>query len=170
VIYCAQPLRWERYSPECVERLSGNSEWAPFRGLTSPHNGPKWHDFRRFALPGNAQSEPSRYFPDSLWKVNSRKSAHSIVLRTPPQNRKARSLAHPHSIPDPYMLWCWIDIPDRECSTAAVALDRTTHGSCVALHSPVSGVAIPGPCPYPRRRAFPCWVSSARSDRESCLR
>jgi hypothetical protein len=102
-------------------------------------------------------------------KGNSRNSAYCIVHRTPPQNRKARSLAHPNSITDPYMLWCWIDILDRECSTAAVDLDRTTHGSCVALHSPLSGVAIPGPRPCLRRRAFPCWVSSASSGQGSCL-
>jgi hypothetical protein len=96
-------------------------------------------------------------------KGNSRNSAYCIVHRTPPQNRKARSLAHPNSITDPYMLWCWIDIRDRECSTAAVDLDRTTHGSCVALHSPLSGVAIPGPCPCCQRHVFPCWLSSASS-------
>jgi hypothetical protein len=85
------------------------------------------------------------------WKGNSRKSAYSIVRRTPPQNRRARSLAHPHSMTDPYMLWCWIDIRNRECSPAAVELDRTTHVSCVALHSPVSGVATPRHRPSRRR-------------------
>src|SRR5215212_7751924 len=40
----------------------------------------------------------------SAWKRNSPKSAYSIVLRTSPQNRNARSLAHPHSMTDPYML------------------------------------------------------------------
>src|SRR5215213_8973592 len=29
------------YSPKCLERLSGNSEGAPFRGPTSPRNGVK---------------------------------------------------------------------------------------------------------------------------------
>jgi hypothetical protein len=77
-------------------------------------------------------------------KVNSRKSAYSIVRRTPPQNRKARSLAHPLSMTDSYRLWSWIDIRDREYSPAAVELDQTTHVSCVALHSPASGVATQG--------------------------
>src|SRR5215208_5474334 len=104
----------------------------------------------------------------SAWKWNPRKSAYSIVRSTTPQNRRARSLAHPHSMTDSYMLWCWIDIGDRECSTATVDWARTTHGSCVALHSPVSGVATLGPCPYPRRRAFPCWASSVSSCR-GCL-
>src|SRR3712207_4370279 len=62
---------------------------------------------------------------------------------------------------DSYILWCWIDIRDRECFTATVALDRTTHVSCVALHSPVSGVATPRPHPCRRQRAVPCWVPSA---------
>jgi hypothetical protein len=101
--------------------------------------------------------------------VNSRNSAYCIVHRQQPQNRKARSFTHPHSITDPYMLWCWIDIRDRECSAAAVDLDRTTHGSCVALHSPLSGVAIPGPRPCRRRRAFPWWVSSASSGQVSIV-
>ena len=60
-----------------------------------------------------------------------------------------------------YMLWCWIDIRDRECFTATVASDQITHISCEALHPPVSGVATPRPRPCHRLRAFPCWVSSA---------
>ena len=40
----------------------------------------------------------------SAEKGNSRKSAYSIVLRTSPQNPKARSLVHPHAMTDPYML------------------------------------------------------------------
>jgi hypothetical protein len=37
----------------------------------------------------------------SVWRVNSRNSAYSIVHRTPPQHREPRSLAHPNSITDP---------------------------------------------------------------------
>src|SRR5215203_5498404 len=33
------PCEFERYSPECVERLSANSEYAPFWSPTSPRNG-----------------------------------------------------------------------------------------------------------------------------------
>jgi hypothetical protein len=69
-------------------------------------------------------------------KRSSRKAAYSIVHRTPPQNRKARSLAHPHSMTDSYMLWGWIYIRDRECFTATADWDRTTHETSVALHSP----------------------------------
>src|SRR5215217_8582545 len=49
-----------------LERLSGNSERASFRGPKSPHEGAKWHNFRRSALPRKARSDPFRYFPDSL--------------------------------------------------------------------------------------------------------
>jgi hypothetical protein len=31
-----------------------------------------------------------------------------------------------------YMLWCWIDMRDRECAPATVDWDRTTLVSCVA--------------------------------------
>src|SRR5215211_7701412 len=58
---------------------------------------------------------------------------------------------------------------DRQCSTATVEWDRTTHVSCVALHSPLSGATSPTPRPSRRRRAFPCLVSSARSGQESLL-
>src|SRR5215213_5156644 len=54
------------YSPKCVERLSGNSEGAPFRGPAGLRNGVQGTLFRRFALPTNAPSDPSSYFPDSL--------------------------------------------------------------------------------------------------------
>jgi hypothetical protein len=50
-----------------------------------------------------------------------------------------------------HMLWCWIYIRDRECSAVPVELDRTTHVSCMALLSPVSGVATPRPRPSRRR-------------------
>jgi hypothetical protein len=43
------------------------------------------------------------------------------VNRTPPQSRKVRSLTHPHSVTDSYMLWRCIDIQDRECLTARMA-------------------------------------------------
>jgi hypothetical protein len=63
------------YSPYCVERLSGNSEYAPLRGPTILWNRTRGHHFGRFALPKNASSGPSGYFPDSLWKGNSQKFA-----------------------------------------------------------------------------------------------
>jgi hypothetical protein len=110
-------------------------------------------------------SRSERLIHPSAWKGSSRKSAYSIVYRTPPQSRKARSLTHPNSETDSYILWSWIDIQARECSTSTVSLDRTTHGSCVALHSLVSGVATLGPCPCHRRLAFPCWASSASTYR-----
>src|SRR5215211_2517435 len=59
----------------------------------------------------------------SAWKGNSRKSAYSVVHMTPPQSPKARSSRQPHSMIVSYILWCWIDIRDRECFTAAVDLD-----------------------------------------------
>src|SRR5215213_10794240 len=49
-----------------ITRLSGNSERAAFRGPKSQHEGAKWHNFRRSALPRKARSDPFRYFPDSL--------------------------------------------------------------------------------------------------------
>src|ERR687894_2357178 len=98
-----------------------------------------------------AQMRPYPELSDRFCKTNSRKSAYSVVHRTPPQSPKPRSLTHPHSVTDSYMLWCWIDIHDRECSTATLELDRTTHVSCVALHAPVSGVARPTPRPCHRQ-------------------
>src|SRR5215208_7009523 len=62
-----------------LERLSGNFERAPFRGPKSPHEGAKWHNFRRSALPRKARSDPFRYFPDSL----SRKLADQARLPAP---------------------------------------------------------------------------------------
>jgi hypothetical protein len=88
---------------------------------------------------------PCPIHPSAL-KTNSRKSSYTIVHRTPPQNRKARSPAHPHSVTDFSVLWYWIDIRDHDGSPATVDLDRTMHVSCVALHTPVSGVASPTPC------------------------
>ena len=43
---------------------------------------------------------------------------------------------------DSYILWCWIDLPDRECFTATVALNRITHVSCEALHPPEADARI----------------------------
>jgi hypothetical protein len=45
--------------------------------------------------------------------VNSRNSAHSILHRTPPQNRKARSLTHPNSSTDPYTARFNVSDPHR---------------------------------------------------------
>src|SRR5215203_7294233 len=56
----------ERFFKQSLERLSGNSERASFRGPKSPHEGAKWHNFRRSALPRKARSDPFGYFPDSL--------------------------------------------------------------------------------------------------------
>src|SRR5919112_65591 len=72
------------------------------------------------------------YLPESAWKVNSRKSAYSIVHGTPPQNRKGRSLAHQHSMRGSRILLCWIDIRDHECHTGTVVSDRITHVFCLA--------------------------------------
>jgi hypothetical protein len=54
----------------------------------------------------------------SAWKVDSRISAYSVVHITPPQSPKARSSTQPHLMIDSYILWCWIDIRDRECFSA----------------------------------------------------
>jgi len=62
------------------QRLSGNSEGAPFRGPAGLRNGVQGTLFRRFALPRNARSNPSSYFPDSLWKWNSQKFALTEFL------------------------------------------------------------------------------------------
>jgi hypothetical protein len=58
-----------------LERLSGNSRWCRFRGPTSPCNGANRRPFRRLAPSKYAPANPSSYFPDSLWKRNSRKFA-----------------------------------------------------------------------------------------------
>src|SRR5215217_8547733 len=54
------------YSLNVLERLSGKSERAPFRGPFSLHNGAKWHLFGRFALPKKAPFDSHNDFPDSL--------------------------------------------------------------------------------------------------------
>jgi hypothetical protein len=48
---------------------------------------------------------------------NSRKALDTVDPT--PYFIKARSLAHPLSMTDPYKLWYWIDIRDRECATGA---------------------------------------------------
>ena len=65
----------------------------------------------------------------------------------------------PHSMTDSYMVCCRIDIRYRECSNATVVKERSTHVSCLALRSPVSGVASPMLHPCRRRRAFPLRVA-----------
>jgi hypothetical protein len=119
--------------------------------------------------PAIAELTEAFYTPNVLEEVFSELYIQDTAYNVVSKLQRARSSAHPRLVWDFYNLWRCIDIRARECSTAEVDLDRTTHVSCVALHSPVSGVANPGPCPYPRRRAFPYWVSSASSDRESWL-
>ena len=58
-----QAAKWLKSS---VERLSGKSERAPFRGPFSLHNGAKWHLFGRFALPKKVPFDSHNDFPDSL--------------------------------------------------------------------------------------------------------
>jgi hypothetical protein len=111
--------------------------------------------------PPQARRISGSFIHPSAWKVNSAKSAYSVVHIMAPQSPKARSSTQPHLIIDSYMLWCWIDIQYHEHFTDTVALDRITHVSCEALHPPVSGVSTPRPRPCRRLRAFPCWVSSA---------
>jgi hypothetical protein len=55
--------------------------------------GPTWNEGQ--ASPRRRPQPFSRIL--TAWKGNSRNSAYSIVHRTPPQHRKARSLAHPNS-------------------------------------------------------------------------
>jgi hypothetical protein len=78
----------------------------------------------------------------SAWEGNSRKSAYGVVHITPPRSPKARSSTEPHLMIDSYILWCWIVLPDRECFTATVALNRITHVSCEALHPPEADARI----------------------------
>jgi len=63
-----RPSLISSYSPECLERLSGNSEEAPLRGPLSLQNGANRYPFGRFALLRDVPIDPSCYFPDSLWK------------------------------------------------------------------------------------------------------
>ena len=78
------------------------------------------------------------YSPNVGEVWNSRKSISRILNRKLPQSRNGLA---PRRIPTPgegsYILWCWIDMRDRECSTATVACERSTHASCVALRLPV---------------------------------
>jgi hypothetical protein len=45
-------------------------------------------------------------------------------------------------VTDSYMLWCSIDLHDRECSTATVVRERSTHVCCLALRSPLSAAFV----------------------------
>jgi hypothetical protein len=50
----------------CLERLSGNSKWAPFRGPISLGDGVKRRPLGRLGRPRSTRSDPANYFPDSL--------------------------------------------------------------------------------------------------------
>ena len=54
------------YQTFSLERMSGKSERAPFRGPLSLQNDAKWHHFGRFALLKNALFDPHSDFPDSF--------------------------------------------------------------------------------------------------------
>ena len=56
----------ERYSPEGLERLSGNSERTPFWGPKSLQKGVKRHLINAPRYRNNALTDPSGYFPGSL--------------------------------------------------------------------------------------------------------
>jgi hypothetical protein len=59
-------LRTANFGEYPFQRLSGNSELAPFRGPLRLQNGAKRHLFGRFALPRNVPFDPHSDFPDSL--------------------------------------------------------------------------------------------------------
>jgi hypothetical protein len=60
--------------------------------------------------------------------------------------------AHLRLVTYGYVLWCRIDMRNRECDRATVDLDRTTHDCCVPSNLPVRGVgtllATSMPCLY----------------------
>src|SRR5919107_412229 len=46
----------------------------------------------------------------------SRKPISSVLHRLASESRKARSLVHQRPVSDSYMVWCCIDMRDRQCS------------------------------------------------------
>src|SRR5215211_3009360 len=63
----------------------------------------------------------TRKAPWLTWKEGQAAPRHSesrILNRTSSQSHKARSWADPPPLRDSHILWCWIDMRDRECSTA----------------------------------------------------
>src|SRR5215217_9496340 len=67
-----------------LERLSGNSERAPLRGLTSLRNRTKGHHFGRFALPKTR--DPTRA---AIFQTVSRTG----IMRTSPKRRSRKFLS-----------------------------------------------------------------------------
>jgi hypothetical protein len=60
-----QAAKWLKSS---VERLSGNSEYAPFWSPTSPRNGVEKRPLSTYCATQTVPTCSSGYFPDSLWK------------------------------------------------------------------------------------------------------
>ena len=54
----------------------------------------------------------------SAWKGNSRQLISKILNRAPSQSHKGLAPRRIHELRDSYIMWCWIDMRDREYSTA----------------------------------------------------
>jgi hypothetical protein len=82
--------------------------------------------------PGGVRRIDRKRIHPTSGKVHSRKSASSILYKTPAQVCKDTSSAHLRLVTYGYMLWCWIDMRDRGCAPATVDWGGTTFVSCVA--------------------------------------
>jgi hypothetical protein len=70
----ACPTRFvSKWLKSSVERLSGNSEWAPFCAPEGLSNGAKRRRSSTSCATKTGPAHPSGEFPDSLWKCNSAK-------------------------------------------------------------------------------------------------
>src|SRR5215207_11114215 len=67
------------YSPECVEKLFGNSQWVPNRGYESGQEGSKESRSAASWRHRSALETPSELFSKQFRKVNSPKFISSIL-------------------------------------------------------------------------------------------
>src|SRR5215207_10821680 len=70
------------YSPECVEKLFGNSQWVPNRGYESGQEGSKESRSAASWRHRSALETPSELFSKQFRKMNSRKFAVASGLST----------------------------------------------------------------------------------------
>lgn len=58
--------RFGAYSPGCVEKLFGKSEWAPLRGPMSRKKRGEKHPYRRLAPAKTHDLDPPGYLPNGF--------------------------------------------------------------------------------------------------------
>ena len=64
--FCLKRAKNSDYSPKCLEKLFGNSAWAPNRGPESGQDGSKEFRFGRLLAPEMCPRNAFSYFPNSF--------------------------------------------------------------------------------------------------------